>query len=239
MPNDQPSSGDALVELRFKPERLIINGLPIIAYPLTMEALQRAIGNQGELPHADMLFGLQLRSREGTADWQSLEPALDRLAELVAPEDPREVIDVAGDTWWLEIGPVDLGQKIVTIQRNDLLIAAICPRDDGRLRIASYRPLDAKSVDYLIGLCVNPHPTHGVYMRENNWEYALDCSAGMGNLYAFDRGEAHISCWEHGIGISNTGEVDAHWRAMLDLAPRRPAKLAIELGVRFTMRDED
>lgn len=76
-------------------------------------------------------------------------------------------------------------------------------------------------------------------MRANNWEYALDCSAGMGNYYAFDRGEAHLSWWEHGIGLRHNKEVDPHWRAMLELAPQRPAKLAIELGVRYTMRDED
>ena len=212
---------------------------PTLVTPLTIEALQRAIGNQGELPHADMLFGLQLRSREGTADWQALEPALDRLAELVAPEDPREVIDVAGDTWWLEIGPVDLDQQIVTIQRKDLLVAAIRPREDGRLRIATYRPLDAKSAEYLLGLSLNPHPEHGVCMRDNNWEYALDCSAGTGNWYAFDRGEAHLSWWEHGIGISQDGDNQPHWRKMRNLIARRPAKVAIELGVRYSLREED
>ena len=30
-------------------------------------------------------------------------------------------------------------------------------------------------------------------MRENNWEYALDCSAGNGNYYAADRGEAYLA----------------------------------------------
>jgi len=235
----ETSHDQGLIELRFKPERLAINGLPDIAYPLTMDALQRAIGSEGELPYADMLFGLQLRSREDTADWKALEPALDRLAELIAPDDPREVIDVAGDNWWLEIGPVDLDKEIVTIQRNDLLIAAICPREDGRLRVATYRPLDARSADMLMGLSVNPHPDYGVAMRENNWEYALDNSVGMGNDYACEQGRAYCSWWEHGIGISNTGEIDPDWRAMLDLAPRRPAKLTIELGVRYTMRDQD
>lgn len=105
--------------------------------------------------------------------------------------------------------------------------------------MATYRPLDAKSADYLIGLGLLPHPEWGVSMRENNWEYALDCSAGTGNTYAFERGEAHLSYWEHGIGVSNTGEIYPDWQAMLDLVPRRPAKLAIELGVRYTMQDED
>lgn len=158
---------------------------------------------------------------------------------MLAPEDARELIDVAGDTWWLEIGPVDLGKEIVTIQRKDLLIAALCPREDGRLRVAAYRPLDARSADMLISLGVHPHPEHGVCMRENNWEYALDSSVGLGNFYACEQGLSYRSWWEHGIGISNTGEIDPDWRAMLGLAPRRPAKLAIELGVRYSMREAD
>ena len=47
---------------------------------------------------------------------------------------------------------MDLGGKLVTIQRGDALIAAITARDDGRLRVAVFRPLDAKSAEYLIGL---------------------------------------------------------------------------------------
>lgn len=76
---------------------------------------------------------------------------------------------------------MDRGGKLVTIQRGDALIAAITARDDGRLRVAVFRPLDAKRAEYLIGLAQVPHPQRGVCMPENNWEYALDCSAGNGN----------------------------------------------------------
>ncbi len=54
---------------------------------------------------------------------------------------------------------------------------------------ACYRRLDAKSANYLIGLGLNPYEGR-VCMRENNWEYAKDASAGMGNWYADERGEA-------------------------------------------------
>ena len=103
-----------------------------------------------------------------TADWEALELALDRLAELIAPDDHRTVVSAAGDSWWLEIGPVDLDGPIVTIQRGDQLIAAIGSREDGRLRVAAYRPLDAKAADYLISLSLLPKPDGGVCMRENN-----------------------------------------------------------------------
>ena len=69
---------------------------------------------------------------------------MDRLAELVAPDDARDVISATGDHWWIEVRHVDLGGKLVTIQRGDALIAAITARDDGRLRVAVFRPLDAR-----------------------------------------------------------------------------------------------
>ena len=239
MPDSQALASADLAELRFKPLSLAQQGLPDIPYPLTIAALAAAIGNDGELPYADMLHGLQLRSADGSADWLSLEPALDRLSELIANDDQRPLASVAGDNWWLEVGPVDLDGPLVTVQRGDLLLAAICPRGDGRLRVATFRPLDAKSADYLIGMSLHPHPEAGVCMRENNWEYARDCSAGVGNFYAFKRGEAHLSWWEKGIGIMQDGALDLHWHAMRELAPRRPGQVAMELGVRYSLREAE
>ena len=65
---------------------------------------------------------------------------------------------------------MDLSGKLVAVQRGDVLIAAITARDDGRLRVVVFRPLDAKSAEYLIGLGQVPHPELGVFMRENNWD---------------------------------------------------------------------
>lgn len=201
-------------------------------------AFDAVISGDGEPPFAEMLYGLQLRSGEGTADWEALELALDRLAELIAPDDHRTVVSAAGDSWWLEIGPVDLNRPIVTIQRGDQMIAAIDSREDGRLRVAAYRPLDAKSADYLISLSLLPQPDGGVCMRESNWEYARDCSAGSGSYYAFVRGEAYLSWWEKGIGIGKDGAVQPDWRAMRNFIPRAPSKVAIEVGVRYALDDE-
>ena len=139
-------------ELHLKPETLAQYGLPDIPYPVPATDLKSALLDKGDLPLAVMLHGLQRRSRDGEAEWQQVEPAMDRLAELLAPDDARDAVSAAGDHWWLEVGPVDLGGKLVTIQRGDALIAAITARDDGRLRVAVFRPMDAKS-----------HPFHGVW----------------------------------------------------------------------------
>lgn len=156
-------------ELHLKPETLAQYGLLDIPYPVPATDLKSALLDNGDLPLAMMLHGLQQWSRDGDTAWQQVEPAMDRLAELLTPEDARDVISAAGDHWWLEVGPVELVGKLVTIQRGDALIAAITARDDGRLRVAVFRPLDAKSAEYLIGLGQVPHPEHGVCMRDNNW----------------------------------------------------------------------
>lgn len=222
------------VELCLKPATLALYGLPDIPYPLSVADLSVTL-DDGNLPLATMLYGLQLHSRDGETEWQQIEPAMDRLAELLAPDDAHDVLSAAGDHWWLEVGPVDLDAKLVTIQRGGALVAAITAREDGRLRVAAFRPMDAKSAGYLIGLGQVPHPEHGVCMRENNWEYALDCSAGRGNYYAADRGEAYLSCWEKGLGISWDDSEVHEWRKQLDLIPRPAIRVVTELGVYYSL----
>ncbi len=232
--NESDTAG--LIDQQFKRKFLERHGLPDIPYPITIQGFHAAISNPTEPAFAEMLFALQLRSMAGSSDWMSLEPAMDRLVELIMPNDTRGTVDAAGESWWLQIGPVDLAQRLVTIQRGNQLIAAISPRADGRLRIACYRPLDSKSADYLIGMGAERHPEHGVCMRENNWEYTLDCSAGMGNWYAFERGEAHLSYWEAGIGVMRDGARDSEWFQKRNLPDRQPVKVAMELGVRFSLQ---
>lgn len=217
------------IGIRLKPGILSLYNLPDILYPISFTCLDNALGEGGDWSLFSMLFQLQIRAREGDVDWQHLEPAMVRLAQILAPDDLRPILSGSGATWWVEIGSVDLDGPIVTIQRNDKLVAALCATDGGRLRVAAYRALDAKSATYITGLAARPHPEHGVCMRENNWEYALDCSAGNGNLYAYMRGEAYLSYWENGIGSVSDGTKDMRWLAMRKLRSRPPAEVLAEL----------
>lgn len=140
-----------------------------------------------------------------------------------------EVLAVEGSDWWLEIGPVDMNGTLVTIQKNDRLVAAISRRHDGRLRVSVFELLDEKSASSLTSLSVNPHPVHGVAMRENNWEYALDNSTGMGQAYAAERGESYLSFWEKGIGVFVDGSESNIYRLYKDLVARNPREVAVEL----------
>jgi hypothetical protein len=74
-------------ELHLKPETLAQYGLPDIPYPVPAADLKSALLDNGDLPLAVMLHGLQQRSRDGEAEWQQVESAMDRLAELLAPDD--------------------------------------------------------------------------------------------------------------------------------------------------------
>lgn len=83
--------------LHLKPETLAQYGLPDIPYPVPATDLKSELLDNGDPPLAVMLHGLQQRSRDGDAEWQQVEPAMDRLAELSAPDNARDVVSAAGD----------------------------------------------------------------------------------------------------------------------------------------------
>lgn len=226
-----------IIDVRLRPPTLAEYELPDILYPMSLETFEATISGDGDWPFASMLFHLQQRSGEGIANWMELEPAMDRLAQILSPDDPRPVLSATSEDCWVALGPVDLRRKIVTIQRGEILIAAISPSTNGELQVSTFRPLDAKSARYIINMSHKPDPEHGVCMRENNWEYALDCSAGNGNFYAFERGEAYLSYWEHGVGLMADRSIDHHWFAMRRLAARAPSFSVVELGVQYTHSD--
>lgn len=229
------------VELHLKPETLAELGLPDIGYPVPREDFDF---ETGRLHLATLLYGLQWKSAQAGSDWQSLEPAMERLALLMTPDDEDDVVTAAGDEWELAIGGIDLtgndrDRRLVTIQRGDQLIAALRPLSNGQLRIAAYRPLDAKSAQYLVSLAQLPHPEYGVQMRKNNWEFAMDSAAGNGNDQAADRGEAYLSYWEKGLGLGADGRELPGWRAQVTLRPRRAPSVAAEIGAWYTLSADE
>lgn len=223
------------IALRLKADTLSQYQLPDIDYPIPSSELQMTVTDGGDIPFASLLYWLQEDAEAGETNWRDKEQAMSRLAELLAPHDERPVVVAEGDDWWLEIGPVDTDQPVVTIQRDGELVAALSPTAEGRLRVATYRPLDGKSCRYLYGLAVRPHPDGGVCMRENNWEYALDASAANGNHYAAERGEAYLSHWEHGIGRTANGVKSEAFDFIRALEPRIPSLVATELGVHYVL----
>lgn len=140
-----------MIELHPQADALDILGLPAIPYPVALPVFQAAVANDGELPLADMLHGLQLRAAHG-ADWQRLEPAMARLAELIAGDDARALLTTRGEDWWLEIGALAPGCDSIAVCRGDSLLGRLADRGDGRLRLDAHRPLDGSAIALVLDL---------------------------------------------------------------------------------------
>ncbi|MEN1939698.1 hypothetical protein WCE41_02670 [Luteimonas sp. MJ246] len=201
-----------MIELHPTADALTGLGLPAIPYPVALPAFQAAVANDGALPLADMLHGLQLRAARDTADWQAMEPAMARLAELLAPDDARECT-AEGEDWWIEIGPVDIDGAIVALQRDDTLLATVTQRGDGRLRMAAYRPLDGRSIELLVGLARGEARLADVPLHATT-----------------DAGLSVLSRWDADPGPGSGGHTLPAWRAQPALPTRRPACVLAEFG---------
>jgi hypothetical protein len=228
------------VEIEWNKTTLEKFGLPHIAYPVPMDALGQVGGTNSDIDFGQMLYWCQEFCSQKPSKWLDLESAMQRLVEIIAPEEPASLIEVGADFWALHAGIVDLDSKIVTIQRNNDLVAATVPYEDGTLVWSVYRPLDAQSLKKMILLSRRPHPEHGVQMRENNWEFALDASAQGGSFYASVEGKAYLSYWAGGLGVyADQTENDAY-KAQRNLTAMPPNQVAAQLGVYFQFcPDED
>ena len=230
---------EKLVEMHWKKEMLERFGLPNIGYPVPIDAIAEVLSAEGDIDLSYMLYWLQEFCSQHPDRWPDMEPAMRRLAELLAPVDHSELIPVEGDFWFLRVGAVDLDGYVVTIQRREELIAAMMPHDDKTLILSVYHPLDAQSVLAILNLSRKPHPEHGVVMRENNWEYALDaCAQGTAALYASLKGGRYLSHWAQGVGVSHDGTTTEFY-SQRELTPMLPPQVAVQLGVYYQLCSDE
>lgn len=188
--------------------------LPLAATALPPDALLRQIQE-----HAAAWSG-----------WQSIEPLWARLVGRLAKTDSEaSTLCVETEEWMVWLGAVDLNKTVITLQRGAHLIAALAQHSSGGLTVATYRPLDGRALGFLTGLSVRPAPDGTVAMRANNWEFALDQSALMGQAYAAQEGVTYLSFWEHGLGISDDGSHVEAWYAQRTLNPRPIRHVVAEL----------
>ena len=190
-----------------KKESLDAYSLPDIGYPVPVSQFDSLSQTGGKIDLKALLFWLQEYSALHSDKWIDLETAIFRLALLLAPEDRRRQIRVYGDNWFLICGSVDLNQNIIAIQRQDHLIAAISPLENGQLCVCSYRPLDARSARYLINLSINLSPDN----PEGRWEVAVESLVGKDNKRAYESGEAYLMFWEFGLGVDSDNNAVGPW----------------------------
>ncbi len=227
------------VKLRWDSEMLAKIGLSKFEYPVPKQKLEQIIAS-GYIRFSDMLFWIQDYSEDVPDDWLKCEQAMSSLSKLLVPEDAPEKITVEGDYWRVFLGSVDLAKEIISIQRGGHLLAALQKDKNGGLVASAYHPLDAKSVRLLQGLFTKPAPDGTVCMRANNWEYAHDQSAAIGNAYAAERNDAYLSYWK-GLGISYDGSIVHEWHSQRDLKPIEGKYIAMQIQLqppRLTENDE-
>jgi hypothetical protein len=229
---------DEFISIKLTKSFLEQSDLPDILYPIPTSRFEEFVKGSGNLGFHDLLYFLQEYSCT-VSEWAGIEEAMMKLTTILAPHEDHTHINAQGDEWFIVCGAVDLGKEIVTIQRVGHLVAAIRPMPDGRLVFSAYRPLDAKSADYLLGLSIIPGHDNRVCMRDNNWEYALDCSAGMGNMYASERGEAYLSYWQYGLGLCKDGTTVESWYKQRTLEPIKPKYTAMQLGVYYESKPKE
>ena len=199
------------IHFSFKPEFLAKWGLPFIEYPILQTAFESAIEKQDhKLDFGNMLYWLQEYSALLDKGWEKLEPAILKLAELIAPEDVDQIAHIHTPDFYINAQKRDLSLELIGIHRGNQVLAIIRPVPEQKIGIMVFHALDAKAIRYLMNLARHPHPEHGVCMRENNWEYALD-QAGLGgaSMYASMRGESYLAYWENGLGVKHNGEIDS------------------------------
>lgn len=185
--------------IQFRPEQLSAHGLPSIDYPVPPGISGDSLSCAERLPLAAMLSWLQHYSADPEIDWLSLEPAMNRLVYLLARDHPLPGTVFEGDDYRLELSSVAVDRELVAIQRDGLLLAALAPDDEGCLCMASYAPLDAGALEWVVRLAAKPKSRHGVGMCANNWEYALDSAANLENYHAINRSESYLAHHRRGL----------------------------------------
>jgi len=213
-------------ELRLNKESLDEYELPDIGYPVPVSRYDEIGQPGGRIDLKVLLFWLQEYSALNASKWLGLETAIFRLAVLLAPEDRRRQIRVYGDNWFLVCGAVDLDQEIITIQRQEHLIAAMNCLKDGQLCVCSYRPLDADSARYLIRLSQNPDSA----VEKSNWECAKRLAEEK-DPDTHEKGEAYLKTWEFGLGVNTDHRPIEPWYSKRESASIPHNLSAMQLGV--------
>lgn len=219
-------------DVHLKPAALARYGLPNIRYPVPVDLVDDRFTADRDLDLAELLLWLQQRSSEAGRGFRQYEPAMARLATLLTPAaDTRESVTVMGKEWWLELGPVDLEGEVVSIQRDYELVAALGPRDDGRLCAAVFRPLDTSSAEQLLTLAQDRNYGGSVPPRASHWQHARDVSAGRQQRDAAEADRAYLSYWQHGLGTLHDQTASPVYLVDRLPTPRRPAEVATEIGI--------
>lgn len=220
--------------IKLKQKVLEEKGLPDIEYPVQTAFIEDALSSDGNFDSKQLLLGLINYSASIKNEWNELETAILRLSQIVIPGSDDTSGNIHTPDFYIKIQPNELNLEIITILRQDKLLAAIRPTDNNKISITTFHALDGNTIQILIELARHPDPIYGVGMRENNWEYALDMAAPKASsMYASERGESYLSYWKYGLGILPDGTIDSDFEKYYSMKPIRPNIVAAQIGTYY------
>jgi len=227
------------IQIALKKAFLSKYSLPNINYPIPTASIKQVLDSYEDVCLQDILYWLQVYSASLKKDWESLEPALLRLSEIVATGDDESEGNIYTSEFYLNIRQIDIRSEVITINRGEKILVAIQPYLNFTLSISVFHPIDAKAISYLIDLGRIPHPDYGVDMRENNWEYALDMAAPKASsMYAKERGESHLSYWKNGLTLSKKDMIKMDLNQYLTMEQMKPNIVSAQIGTFYERMEE-
>lgn len=219
-------------KMRWKPEKLKTRGLPDCDYPIPADLLPEIIISGEMILPEYLLCWMQAYSSTLSEGWNELEPPMSALIEILAHDHTKMEMSVEGDDWALQLGPVDLTKKIVTIQRGGRVLAALNPLEDESLRLSIYAPLDADSLKRLY-IMSSKQLSMGY---DTNWEVAVTFGRKFyQSSIRNDAGQSYTSIWDYGLGFDSNKEKDDRYYSQRNITPVRTAVAAMQLGVYYEL----
>lgn len=234
-----PVQMDEYIQLELKSDFLKKHNLPNVHYPIPTSSLQYVLNSGGNIDLHSLLFWFQCYSSSLKNEWKEIEPALLRLAQILATKNDDSVGDIYTPDFYLHIKQMDISQELITISRKDKVLVAIQPHLNLTISIAVFYPLDAKTISLLIDLGKCPHPQYGVSMRKNNWEYALDVAAQKtSSIYAKERGDSYLSYWNNGLKFLSSEQDDMNLKSYHTKTQMKPNIVASQIGTYYERMED-
>jgi hypothetical protein len=199
------------------------------------------IGIDPNAPPLDaMLYALQVRAEKEAVDWLKLAPAMDRLVALLGERKWPSASLIETDTSFVRFGEVDLDGEVITVQRQERIVAAFQAIEGKQLVTQLFHPPCWRTISTILSLNMRPNEDGVIPYYGTNWDYAADSAAGNGQYYAAEAGRTYLAHWNSGVGIGFDGErLDLWMKARREAKswPEHRAQSAIALVAHVHMQD--
>lgn len=219
-------------KMHFSPGVLESKRLPVIDYPIPIEAFQRAIQSGGDIEVEDLLFWIMQYLDEADEDAIDYERVLLQICEDHLPQDDRSAVRVRTaepaprSLWCAEI---DVTAPLVGFERKGRLMAvAQAANEPGRMKVCAFGGPSGELCQSILAYALETY----MYEDFNSFEQLLyRAKFGTGNAYASLQDRLHMVPWGHGLGWTTPDEFDESYRSKLHLNPIPAATLARLLRV--------